>query len=64
MAAGEVIGHLGGPHENGGWAPHVHLQLALDAPDGINMDVVVAPEDRKRALERHPDPRLVVGPLY
>ncbi|MBL72561.1 MAG: hypothetical protein CMB41_05345 [Euryarchaeota archaeon] len=64
VAAGEVIGHLGGPHENGGWAPHVHLQLAVDAPDGIDMEGVVTPEDREDALERHPDPRLVVGPLY
>ena len=64
VARGEVIGHLGGPHENGGWAPHVHLQLAVNAPDGIDMEGVVAPEDRAEAMRRHPDPRLVAGPLY
>ena len=64
VARGEVIGHLGGPHENGGWAPHVHLQLAVNAPDGIDMEGVVAPEDRAEAMRRLPDPRLVAGPLY
>ena len=64
VEGGQVIGHLGGPHENGGWAPHVHLQLALTAPEGFDMEGVVAPEDRESAMERHPDPRLVVGPLY
>ncbi len=27
---GEVIGHLGKPSENGGWSPHVHLQVMRD----------------------------------
>jgi hypothetical protein len=61
---GEVVGHLGGPHENGGWAPHVHLQLATEATDGIEMPGVVTPEDREAALRTYPDPRLVAGDLY
>lgn len=27
VAAGQVIGHIGDWHENGGWAPHLHLQM-------------------------------------
>jgi murein DD-endopeptidase MepM/ murein hydrolase activator NlpD len=61
---GEVLGHLGSPEENGGWSPHVHVQLATEAPDGIQMQGVVAPEDVTNALLNHPDPRLVLGALY
>jgi 4-aminobutyrate aminotransferase-like enzyme/Ser/Thr protein kinase RdoA (MazF antagonist) len=37
VAAGQVIGHLGDWTENGGWAPHLHLQVMttlLDQPPG------------------------------
>jgi len=61
---GAVIGHLGSPEENGGWAPHVHVQVSTHAPEGFNMEGVVAPEDREAALLLHPDPRLIAGPLY
>lgn len=30
IKAGEVIGYLGDDDENGGWAPHLHLQLSAD----------------------------------
>ena len=30
VAAGELIGTLGEPAENGGWAPHVHFQIMTD----------------------------------
>ena len=30
IASGEILGHMGAPHENGGWAPHLHYQLILD----------------------------------
>jgi 4-aminobutyrate aminotransferase-like enzyme/Ser/Thr protein kinase RdoA (MazF antagonist) len=29
IAAGEAFATLGEPHQNGGWAPHLHFQLAL-----------------------------------
>jgi len=29
IAAGQVFATLGEPHQNGGWAPHLHFQLAL-----------------------------------
>lgn len=30
VAAGQVIGHLGDWHENGGWAAHLHFQIITD----------------------------------
>jgi 4-aminobutyrate aminotransferase-like enzyme/Ser/Thr protein kinase RdoA (MazF antagonist) len=30
VAAGEAFAVLGEPHENGGWAPHLHFQLIVD----------------------------------
>lgn len=61
--AGEVLGWLGGPHENGGWPPHVHFQLARDRPTTHDLPGVVAPADREAALAAYPDPRAVLGPL-
>ena len=64
VIAGQVIGWIGDEHENGGWEPHVHFQLALIEPVGCDMPGVVSAEDRQQALLDHPDPRLVLGPLY
>lgn len=30
LEAGDLIAEMGAPAENGGWAPHLHLQLAID----------------------------------
>jgi murein DD-endopeptidase MepM/ murein hydrolase activator NlpD len=30
VAAGQVVAHLGDWHDNGGWAPHLHLQVIAD----------------------------------
>jgi peptidoglycan LD-endopeptidase LytH len=62
--AGDIIGFLGTPAENGDWVPHLHFQLSLEAPEGADMPGVVTLEDRPVALLRYPDPRLVLGPLY
>ena len=61
---GDVIGWLGAPHENGGWPPHLHLQLARDRPETHDLPGAVAPADRAWALEAFPDPQRVVGRLY
>ncbi|MGE0239690.1 MAG: aminotransferase class III-fold pyridoxal phosphate-dependent enzyme [Parvibaculaceae bacterium] len=36
LAAGETIGALGDARENGGWLPHLHLQLAAYATDDLS----------------------------
>lgn len=30
LEAGDLVGYMGAPAENGGWAPHLHLQLSVD----------------------------------
>jgi len=64
FSAGDVLGRFGDRHENGGWPPHLHFQLSLVEPDGHDMPGVVTEADRVSALAIHPDPRLVLGPLY
>ena len=58
---GDVIGWIGREEENGGWPPHVHLQLAREAPIGHDMPGVVAVSERESALHRYPDPQLLLG---
>ena len=64
LSSGEVVGYIGNSEENGGWAPHLHFQLSLSAPETHDMRGVVSPEEREESLRLHPDPRLVLGPLY
>lgn len=61
---GEVVGWLGDRSENGGWSPHVHVQLAREAPVTHDMPGAVHPRDRESARHAYPDPRMVLGPLY
>jgi murein DD-endopeptidase MepM/ murein hydrolase activator NlpD len=61
---GEVIGWLGEASENGGWTPHLHLQLSWQRPKTHDMPGVVDPAQRQEALALYPDPRLVLGPIY
>ena len=61
---GEIIAWFGNESENGGWAPHLHFQLSLIKPETHDLPGVVSSEDRKKALETYPDPRLVLGPIY
>ena len=64
VAKGQQIATLGEETVNGGWAPHLHFQLSIKDPGEADMPGVVASEDRKKALEIYPDPRLVLGDLY
>lgn len=46
VARGEVFCHLGAPHQNGGWAPHLHIQLALTVDEiGDDWPGVCDPDD-------------------
>lgn len=62
--AGDVIARLGHEDENGGWPPHVHVQMAWKPPEDGDLPGVVRPADREAALQKFPDPRLICGPLY
>lgn len=61
---GDQIATIGGEHENGGWPPHVHLQLSFVEPLVPDLQGVVSPEKREEALEIYPDPRNILGNLY
>lgn len=53
---GAHLADLGGIHENGGWVPHLHLQVSFTEPSDIDMPGVCAPEDVERLKEVYPDP--------
>lgn len=64
VSSGEVIGWLGNKSENGGWNPHLHIQLSLTEPIGGDMPGAVSTTQRKEALNTYPDPQLILGKLY
>jgi peptidoglycan LD-endopeptidase LytH len=64
FARGAVLGFVGSKEENGGWNPHVHVQLSWLAPAVPDMPGVVTTAERAAALERYPDPRLILGAIY
>ncbi len=61
---GEILAWIGDKDENGGWNPHLHFQLSLVAPERADLPGVVAERDLALALEKYPDPRIVLGPVY
>jgi 4-aminobutyrate aminotransferase-like enzyme/murein DD-endopeptidase MepM/ murein hydrolase activator NlpD len=62
IAAGDVFASLGAPHENGGWTPHLHLQLFTDLLDlGTDAPGVARASHREAFRAICPDPNLIVG---
>ncbi|PWN05250.1 peptidoglycan DD-metalloendopeptidase family protein [Rhodohalobacter mucosus] len=64
LLAGDTVGWLGEPAENGNWPPHLHFQLSYQDPGEADMPGVVSEDDRQRALKIYPDPRIFLGPVY
>lgn len=64
FVAGARLAEIGAETENGGWPPHLHLQLSLIEPDGCDLPGVVSGSERESALIKFPDPRLILGPIY
>lgn len=58
---GERLGWLGSEAENGGWPPHLHLQLCRERPERADLPGVVTPAERERARHLYPDPRPLLG---
>jgi len=60
VAAGERIATLGEPAVNGGWTPHLHLQVITDLL-GLDTDFpgVAAPSQRATWVALCPDPNLI-----
>jgi len=62
VAAGDVVGWLGAPPRNGGWAPHLHFQLIVDPLDHEGtFPGVAAPSQRDVWRALSPDPNLLLG---
>jgi murein DD-endopeptidase MepM/ murein hydrolase activator NlpD len=61
---GQTIAHLGDKNENGGWNPHLHLQISVEAPVMCDMPGAVNEADIQAALLRYPDPRIILGDIY
>lgn len=64
IVQGQEIGKMGDENENGGWPPHVHIQLSLGEPNEPDLPGVVRPDDRDQALIDYPDPRNILGMVY
>lgn len=64
IEAGDVLGAFGREAVNGGWAPHLHLQLSVVEPKDSDMPGVVHPDQREAARLTYPDPRLLLGEIY
>lgn len=64
VAAGEVIGELGLPAENGDWPPHLHFQVIHNL-QGYNGDYpgVCRFSEREKWLLNCPDPAPLLAPL-
>jgi 4-aminobutyrate aminotransferase-like enzyme/Ser/Thr protein kinase RdoA (MazF antagonist)/murein DD-endopeptidase MepM/ murein hydrolase activator NlpD len=62
VAAGERIAWLGDPEVNGGWPPHLHVQVIVDmlGREG-EFPGVAAPAEREIWLGFCPDPNAIVG---
>ncbi|MEM7806433.1 MAG: aminotransferase class III-fold pyridoxal phosphate-dependent enzyme, partial [Pseudomonadota bacterium] len=61
IAAGQAFAELGGPDQNGGWAPHVHLQLGTTDAPGADWPGVVDPDQRDDWCALFPDPAPLLG---
>ena len=64
VSRGQLIATIGDEHENGGWPPHIHIQISLAEPVDNDLPGVVRLSERDEALETYPDPRLIVGQIY
>ena len=64
FTSGDVLGFIGNKNENGGWNPHLHIQLSKIDPQTHDMPGVVSLSNREQALLDYPDPRLILGDVY
>ncbi len=62
VAAGDPIGVVGAPDENGGWPPHLHLQCGLTTLGrGSDWPGVANPDDLDAWLALYPNPAALLG---
>lgn len=62
ISKGECFAEIGTPEENGGWWPHVHMQVILDMLDvPCNFNGCSLPSQQRVWLSLCPDPNLILG---
>jgi len=62
ISQGQVLARVGAMHENGGWPPHLHLQIILDLLDrGAQFPGVARASERAVWTSLSPDPNLLLG---
>jgi 4-aminobutyrate aminotransferase-like enzyme/Ser/Thr protein kinase RdoA (MazF antagonist) len=62
VARGQAFARVGTSGENGGWAPHVHVQIILDLLDlGAGFPGVAYASQRAAWTSLSPDPNLLLG---
>ena len=61
---GDLLGWVGNKSDNGGWNPHLHIQLSTVRPRTHDLPGVVSRKEHAEALVRYPDPRKVLGTIY
>jgi 4-aminobutyrate aminotransferase-like enzyme/Ser/Thr protein kinase RdoA (MazF antagonist) len=62
IAAGEAFARVGGIDENGGWPPHLHLQIIVDLLDlEADFPGVALPSQREVWKSLCPDPNVLLG---
>ncbi len=61
---GDVVAWVGPKSENGGWNPHLHIQLSILRPETHDLPGVVSRQEHEDALLRYPDPRRILGAIY
>jgi len=60
LKAGELLGFIGEPYENGNWAPHLHFQLMLDLLGNTeNFPGVAFPSEIETWKRICPDPSVL-----
>ena len=64
ICGGQLLARIGNKSENGGWVPHLHIQISLVEPTTYDLEGVVARGNRQQALQQFPDPRLILGEIY
>ena len=58
------MGWVGNEKENGGWFPHIHIQLCTVKPDSCDMPGVIVKKELPDWKTIYPDPGIILGPNF
>ena len=61
LKSGEQFAELGAEHENGGWPPHLHLQLGVDTGDNLDWIGVAFPDQLAVWRDVFPNPAALLN---